>query len=59
VALALTTLPLAANLPALAVLAALGQATLPVMVLTLTAVNASAALGRFVLLRNVVFRNRP
>ncbi|MDQ1425720.1 MAG: hypothetical protein QOD72_3218 [Acidimicrobiaceae bacterium] len=59
VALALTTLPLAANLLALAVLAALGQATLPVMVLTLTAVNASAALGRFVLLRNVVFRNRP
>jgi putative flippase GtrA len=59
VALVLTTLPLAANLLALTVLAAMGQATLPVMVLTLTAVNAAAALGRFVLLRNVVFRNRP
>jgi putative flippase GtrA len=59
VALALTGLPLAANLLVLALLGAIGQATLPVMVLTLTAVNAAASLGRFVLLRNVVFRSQP
>jgi putative flippase GtrA len=59
IALALTALPLTANLLALGVVGAIGQATVPVMVLTLTAVNATAALGRFVLLRNVVFRNQP
>ncbi len=59
VALALTALPLAANLLALGLLGATGEATLPVMVLTLTAVNAAASFGRFVLLRNVVFRSRP
>jgi hypothetical protein len=52
-------LPLTANLLALGLLGAIGQATLPAMVLTLTAVNGAASLGRFVLLRNVVFRNRP
>jgi putative flippase GtrA len=56
-ALTVTAFPLTANLLALGVLGATGQATLPIMVLTLTAVNAAAAFGRFVLLRNVVFRS--
>jgi putative flippase GtrA len=57
--LAVTAVPLAANLLALGLLGVTGHATLPVMVLTLTAVNAAASLGRFMLLRTVVFRSRP
>jgi putative flippase GtrA len=54
--LALSVLPLAATLATLGMLGLSGEANRPVQLVAVTAANATATLGRFVLLRQWVFR---
>ncbi len=54
--LALSVLPLAATLATLGVLGLAGEGNRPVQLVAVTAANATATLGRFVLLRQWVFR---
>jgi putative flippase GtrA len=54
--LALSVLPLAATLATLGVLGLAGEGNRPVQLMAVTAANATATLGRFVLLRQWVFR---